>query len=388
MRSPTKGIVLFTLATMLFVTFVSIGASVGRREIRSHGAELVQVQRDDQSFTSLRRVAFPSSSTPQRSGFGPLVNGDFSAGLSGWTATQSGGSSSPGTVTPISGTARLTEGDSFLVTLEQTFVIPAGGLQLTFDLMLVPGFDLSDSFLPDAFEAQLLDQNNLPVVDTWDNLTTSYFNVQEDGTMLVGDGVTVKGATISVDISAVPPGIPLTIYFDLIGADADTGSGVTIDNVRVTGCAVPALCDDALACTADSCTDGVCNHDFAACGACCLGTGECAANKTLAECQSLNGSFQGLGSDCSTVLCTGACCILSDDSCLDGQSLQQCSQQLGVYGGHGSTCQTIGCPIPAISTWGMIVLGLSVLTAGTVLFLNQKPKLADCSHVSLRKRSE
>jgi hypothetical protein len=87
------------------------------------------------------------STVPNRDSSGSLFNDGFSACLTGWTAIQPGGHSSRETVIPISGAAQLTEGDSVLVTLGQSFVVPAGGLQLSFDLMFMPGFDQSDFFL-------------------------------------------------------------------------------------------------------------------------------------------------------------------------------------------------------------------------------------------------
>jgi len=162
---------------------------------------------------------------------GPLQNGDFSSGLNQWMATESGGSATPGGVTPDSGQALFLEGDSFLVTLEQAFIVQTGTFDLRFDLLTVPGFDLTDTFVPDAFEATLLDSGTgLPAVGTWDAAATSFFNMQEDGTVLMGAGVTWDGTTASVDLSGVVAGTGLVLYFDLIGGDNDTAGGVRLDN--------------------------------------------------------------------------------------------------------------------------------------------------------------
>lgn len=162
-----------------------------------------------------------------------VTNGGFSAGLSGWTAVQLGGGAAPGSVSAVGGRAQFLEGDSFLVELNQTVIVPAGATTLRFDLLQVPGFDLSAQFVPDAFEAALLDANLQSVVPTWNALATSYFNMQETGAINAGPGVSVSGSLVSVDISAVPVGTQVTLYFDFIGADADTAGGVQIDNVRI-----------------------------------------------------------------------------------------------------------------------------------------------------------
>ena len=50
-------------------------------------------------------------------------NGDFDAGLQGWEVVQSGGEVNPGGVVIEGGQAVLSEGDSFLVSLRQVFVL-------------------------------------------------------------------------------------------------------------------------------------------------------------------------------------------------------------------------------------------------------------------------
>lgn len=162
-----------------------------------------------------------------------IVNGDFSLGLTGWIAAQAGGSVTPGQVLPIAEQAVFAEGDSFLITLSQTFVVPPNAVTLRFDFSAIPGFDLQAMFIPDAFEAQLLDGAMQSVVPTWDPLATSFFNVQENGTMLLGAGTTVSGSVVTLDVSHLTPGDLLTLYFDLIGGDGDHQSGVTIDGVEI-----------------------------------------------------------------------------------------------------------------------------------------------------------
>jgi len=174
---------------------------------------------------------------------GPLTNGDFENGLNGWTPAVAGGGAAPGQILPDGGQALFLEGDSFLVTLEQTFTMPAGTAALTFDVLFEPGFDLADDFIPDAFEAQLLDDANQSVVPTWHPLATSFWNAQEDLTFNMGSGATFDGLTVRVDVSAVPAGMDVTLFFDLIGADRDTGSGVRIDNVRIEAANAPPTCD-------------------------------------------------------------------------------------------------------------------------------------------------
>lgn len=161
----------------------------------------------------------------------PLLNGSFSAGLDAWTSSQSGGGANPGLAAVEDGTALLREGDSFLVTLSQGFQVPPEATELSFSVGLDPGFDVIADSLPDAFEVSLLDLDNVPVLASWSDEATSFLNFQESGAVRSGSGVTWDGSRATLDLRGVPAGLSATLYFDLIGADSDTGSAVRIDDV-------------------------------------------------------------------------------------------------------------------------------------------------------------
>jgi len=177
---------------------------------------------------------------------GVPANGDFSQGLAGWLAGESGGGQAPGSVTlaPGGDGVVLAEGDSFLVTLEQTFVVPAGLQAVVFDLdAATPGFDTTDAFVPDAFEVALVDAAGQPVVPVWTVGAVTFYNLPETGGASLAPGVSVDGGTVLVDVSAVPAGTSVTLRFALLGADGDTGSGVTLSNVRTYGPNEPPVAD-------------------------------------------------------------------------------------------------------------------------------------------------
>ncbi len=171
-----------------------------------------------------------------------IDNAGFDDGLVGWEAEQSGGASNPGNVTIVGGQALLQEGDSFLVTLRQGLAIPSEGLaELSTMIDLSPGFDLADPFIPDAFEVSILNLNNESVVPTWRPLATSFFNVQEDGTINLAPGARFESGVLTVDLSAAPPGETVTLIFDLIGGDEDTNGAVAVDNVTTVLSNIPPL---------------------------------------------------------------------------------------------------------------------------------------------------
>lgn len=166
-------------------------------------------------------------------GCSDLTNGDFADGLNDWDTSILPLGPNPGSVTVVGGVARLREGASFLTTLSQTFCVPPGATELRFRL-LGAVFDLSATGgIPDAFEVALLDASFLPVVPTWDPAVSSFFNVQEDGTTYAAGGVQIDGQTITVDVTGVTPGVPVTLFFDLIGGDADRLGFVDLDDVVV-----------------------------------------------------------------------------------------------------------------------------------------------------------
>lgn len=167
---------------------------------------------------------------------GALVNPAFEQGLVGWTVSVLGGAARPGTVTVENGKAVLAENASFLVSLVQRFRVPASPDTFCFDFEPIPGFDRTANGIPDAFEVHLLDDNLVPVVPTWDPLATSFFNMQEDGTVLRGATTTWDGLRATVDVRHLQPGTMVTVFVDLIGGDRDEGSRVRVDNFDLPTC--------------------------------------------------------------------------------------------------------------------------------------------------------
>lgn len=170
-----------------------------------------------------------------------IQNGDFSSGGAGWTVAQSGGFFAPGSVTFANGRATLLEGDSFLVTLAQSFVVPPTAQSLSFDLFQIPGFDLGSAFVPDAFEVSLTTTGGAPLAPPWVSYASSYFNLQETGAANLGPWTTYDGQRVSVDLTTLAPGTPATLTFAFVGGDFDQGGGVQVGAVSLAVvCATPA----------------------------------------------------------------------------------------------------------------------------------------------------
>lgn len=112
-------------------------------------------------------------------------------------------------------------------------------------------------------------------------------------------------------------------------------------------------------------------------GACCAPDGTCGDDVRESDCLDAALSYEGDGTTCGVVEClveplSGACCT-DGGSCQDGISPEDCQGSLQV----GETCAE-GCPapIPTASEWGLIVMTVLVLTAGTVLVGRRRPAAA------------
>lgn len=232
----TSAMRLVVIVALQALTFAQVPSDPGRLLLLPLGG--------DRPPASTFRLG-PDSFQPSNNDGIMVENGAFQNGLESWIAGEVGGSIAPGAVLPINGEAELREGDSFLVTLRQSFAIPANATFLEFDFRTFPGFDLTAAFIPDAFEASLVDGSLGSVVPTWDPLATSFFNFQESGGVNLAPGVTYQGTRVRLPLSGVMAGTPVTLLFTLIGGDSDHASAVRVDNV---GLQVPPTFDPPTPC--------------------------------------------------------------------------------------------------------------------------------------------
>lgn len=161
----------------------------------------------------------------------------FDDGLHEWTISETGGTESGrGNVT--AGSAVMTEGDSFLVTLERDFVVPEDPHNVIFTYTNLQ-FDTSDpNFINDAFEVALLGDDGNTIVHTFDSNRDAFFNITEDESAALGTGTSIQSGAeteVTLDISNLFPATNGTLVFRLVNNDADTETTVTILDVVVTG---------------------------------------------------------------------------------------------------------------------------------------------------------
>jgi hypothetical protein len=173
---------------------------------------------------------------------GPLINGDFSSGLTGWTTDPAD------SVSVLNGQAVISESlFATEVLLYQDFTIPTGVPTLTFTLVFLTD-EPAGAFFPDGFGVSLLNPTTLAsLVPTVDSNTDSFYTrdlVQGTDQGQAAAGVTLSPSptsiplTVTLDISSLG-GQEARILFRLIGGGDAFDASVTIDNVSVGTNVVP-----------------------------------------------------------------------------------------------------------------------------------------------------
>lgn len=163
--------------------------------------------------------------------------------LDGWTVTVAGGTEAgKGSVRP--GSAWLREGDSFLVGLERSFVVPDHPAPLVFTYTELH-FDLTDTnAINDAFEASLVGPDGATLVPAFTVGRDGFFNVTEELGLATGAGTTETGTTVrtvTTDLAGVLPGTTATLRFRLVNNDHDTLTEVHILDVYVPSSNAPPV---------------------------------------------------------------------------------------------------------------------------------------------------
>ncbi|MGN6134711.1 MAG: FG-GAP repeat domain-containing protein [Aureliella sp.] len=168
----------------------------------------------------------------------PIVNGDFSEGLLGWKVESVGQQPGQpaGEVQSVGGMAQLTEHQSLLTTLSQSFIVPPDPQYLSLDLRSL-GLEAASGAIPDALEFSLLGDAHGSLVPTHAAGATSFFNAvgQIEGTPQIhlASGVMYADGHVQLDISQLVPGEQATLFIDLVGQPPGAGATATVDNVSI-----------------------------------------------------------------------------------------------------------------------------------------------------------
>jgi hypothetical protein len=160
------------------------------------------------------------------------TNGDFSQPISvGWTVES-------GTVTVIDGYAKFEEDESLMSSLinDQPFTIPAGALDLSFDLKMdVKGLPSSD-----AFTVSLLDPGFNPLISYDPGVVTWFYYLEnpyvEPMTVATVNDIGNDWKRVTLHVSSLVELGPqdVLLAFDLFSIDDTVTTTVSLDNVNVT----------------------------------------------------------------------------------------------------------------------------------------------------------
>jgi|GEM_PF-5946072 len=155
--------------------------------------------------------------------------------LDSWTVREFGGGAQAGSVTfnQNEGAFVLQEGDSFLVELSRTIVIPENPAFI--EMEYSGTFDPSDSDrINDAFEIAFLHDNGRSIVPTYRFGRDSHFNLTDGQSLAKGEGVVhtdhpfISDSGVSgilhVDISELPAGSTGTLLVRLVNNNETTGT--------------------------------------------------------------------------------------------------------------------------------------------------------------------
>lgn len=161
----------------------------------------------------------------------PMPNCGFDTQLSGWTRFESGGTpAGRGQAKPSRCTVTITEGDSFVVGLARSVIIPAGSAKLRFGFEL-PSFDNSDrNFIKDAFEVALTDREGIPLIGPFSSGRDAFINFTEEMPPAISEKVMLEGGMVTVDLTGVAAGTEATLILRLVNNDTDRRTSVKINS--------------------------------------------------------------------------------------------------------------------------------------------------------------
>ena len=127
----------------------------------------------------------------------------------------------------------LREGNSFKVTHEETFSIPASPSFLTFTIADI-NFDTTDTdAINDALEVALVDDNGRSLVRTIGRRRDAFFNLTEGESAALAKGVKFEGNQVSLDLSDVEPGTTATLLIRLVNNDGDVNTTARIRQIEI-----------------------------------------------------------------------------------------------------------------------------------------------------------
>jgi RHS repeat-associated protein len=151
------------------------------------------------------------------------------------TATDAFGKAATAQHTFTRDTNTLAEGSTFTTSFRLPFTVPqqAAELQFGFDSLQ---FGSPGHFMPDAFEAALVDASGNPLVLPMAGAHDAFFNQTDGQPAALGANTQQSGNTVSLDLAHLTAGTQATLVVRLVNNDPDTGpasTSVRLDDIEV-----------------------------------------------------------------------------------------------------------------------------------------------------------
>ncbi len=167
--------------------------------------------------------------------------------LSHWTINASKPNPAATSPRPSPGSAGIEgcsvvmrEGNSFLVSMERTFLLPENERILSVSYAGLEFDRAETNRIKDAFEIAVLDAMNRPITFTLDSIDGSTpskaardacFNVSEGSKPLLAPGIAHANSTVYIDLSFLEPQTPVKLVLRLINNDFDRETRIAISEV-------------------------------------------------------------------------------------------------------------------------------------------------------------
>ncbi len=166
----------------------------------------------------------------------------FDATLSGWATFESGGTTAgKGAVVPQACSAIITEGNSFVVGLEQAFTIPTTPSAISITYRDLAFDQTSNGFIRDALEFAILDESGNSLVKTFVNGKDAFFNATEGLSVSTATGIQTDTGSATVGLGGLVPGTKARLVMRLVNEDGDIRSRVAITSTSIIPSSLQAV---------------------------------------------------------------------------------------------------------------------------------------------------
>jgi hypothetical protein len=158
-----------------------------------------------------------------------------------WQVNIEGTNGQPGSVEFGGCTAKLSEGESFQVSMSHNFVVPSVGSAISIAFSNLD-FDTTDTNgVNDAFEIAVVDLAGNSLVKPFEIQRDALFNSTEDQVNKVADGIQFENQTVTIGLGGIAAGLHAKVIIRLVNNDDDSGTSVEINSFEISASSLNAI---------------------------------------------------------------------------------------------------------------------------------------------------